>query len=348
MTIILVLSILLPVLMNNALEVSGYSGSVEFSGVVTIKTSEDPIGGVSVILFEDGNQKRSAITNSTGHYSFSWTVAPLRIYTIQIEEYGYRDRFKPVIPRSSTVVVDFEIDGRVALFLWASDATNETVMEEYGDYLIDNEGFSDVLYREDQSDWEDCIDDVDSLETSDSLVFIYLIAHGDTTGGSDAANGGDSMVYYNTLDNPGDYILSSEFCDKLECLESDNIIVVVESCDSGDFVDEYEKESRSNENIFIIASTYYAHPDDYYAVMWFGVNYTFRDANDPPLYNSYGGGFSYYFFDNLADGYSENTAFTNSDSSVATYSETYFDEYLNITQTQEPQLYDNLATVWFG
>ncbi|MCE7742019.1 MAG: hypothetical protein GOP50_06135 [Candidatus Heimdallarchaeota archaeon] len=346
---ILVVSLVLPVMLSETQPVSAvYYGSVDFTGRVTIKTSEDAISGVAVKLLEDGVVKCTDTTDSNGNYSFTWTIVRFKLYTMKIEKSGYRDQSTWATFPSSTHNKDFEIDGRVALFMWASDATNETVMEEYGDYLVDYEGFSDILYREDQEIWEDSIDDVDDLETSDSLVFLYVIAHGDTTGGSDWANGGDSMVCQNTEDNMDDAILSSEFCDKIECLESENIIVIIESCDSGDFVFEYKKPSRASEDIFIIATTYYEHPDDYLAVMWFGDNYTYWDANDPPLYNSYGGAFSYYFFDNLANDYSENIAFSNANSSVGPYSATYFSTYLNKTQTQVCQLYDNLDTQWFG
>ena len=66
----------------------------------------------------------------------------------------------------------------------------------------------------------------------------------------------ETRVYINTLDHQEDYIESSEFCDKLESLESHNIIVIVESCDSGDFVLEYQKGSRSNEEVLMIGTSY--------------------------------------------------------------------------------------------
>ena len=344
---LVVATLVLPVLLSEVKPVSAsYTGPVDFSGTVTIKTSENPISGVTVKLSEDGVVKRTDTTNGSGYYSFSWTVAALKIYTIRIEKTGYRDQFTGVVPQSSTVVRNFEIDGKVALFLWASDAANETVMEEYGNYLIENEGFSDVIYREDQEDWEDCIDDIDDLETSDSLVFICMVAHGSATGAYDTENGGDSILYQNTLSNEDDYILSSLFCDKIQCLESQNVIVLVDSCDSGDFVYEYKKSSRTNEPILIMSTSEFEWNDRYYSAMWFGDTYEYYDEN-LPRDGSYGGAFSHYFFDNLDNGYNENDAFLYSNSSTYTYAYTYFEDQYGNELIQKCQLHDNLVSTWF-
>ena len=178
---ILIISLLLPILVNDVQQASArpYYGSVDFSGTVTLKTSEDEISGVTVKLFEDGEVKRTDTTDSNGDYSFTWTVVELRIYTIRIEKAGYRDQFKLPLIRSSECVVNFEIDGRVAMFLWAPDVANQSIMSELGNQLIYDESFTDILYYENQTNWQAAIDAVDALETSDSLVFIYIIGHGE-------------------------------------------------------------------------------------------------------------------------------------------------------------------------
>jgi len=335
---LVVATLVLPVLLSEVKPVSAsYTGPVDFSGTVTIKTSENPISGVTVKLSEDGVVKRTDTTNGSGYYSFSWTVAALKIYTIRIEKPGYRDQFTGVVPQSSICVRDFEIDGRVALFLWASDVANQTIMEELGDQLVEEEGFSDILYREDETDWEGAIDDVDALETSDSLVFIYITGHG-------THELVDQNDYVSTIAHCGEdlvdtyYIWSNETADKLQCLESINIFLMIESCYSSGFYTEYKYQGHTGDDVFVMTSSF-----DTVSFRWYGEDGENWDPENPNE-AAWGGAFTHYFFEGLDLSYNDTTSFSYAYTETNGYAKTAIpDEWTD----QLPQCEDKLSTTWF-
>ncbi len=89
---ILVLSLILPVLVNDVQQVSAapYYGSVDFSGTVYLNWSNEEVGSVKVSLNEDGSPKRTDYTDSNGYYEFTWTVVQYKFYSISIEKDGYK------------------------------------------------------------------------------------------------------------------------------------------------------------------------------------------------------------------------------------------------------------------
>ncbi|MHA1346867.1 MAG: hypothetical protein ACTSVO_15265 [Candidatus Heimdallarchaeaceae archaeon] len=317
-----------------------YYGEVTFTGTISLNYSDDAVSNVYVELLEDGSPKDTDYTDGNGDYELEWDVQRFKFYSLRISKSGYNTDSQFIIPTSANHEEDRTLYGRVALFFWASEVANITMIEEYGDYLVDDEGFTGILYREDNVDWEDSIDDLDDLETYYSLVFIHIYCHGDTTGGVDYPPG--DTIAYNRGENENTYILSSAFADKIECLESNNIIVLVDTCNSGDFVDEYIKPERDDEPVFVMSSANFEHPEYYPAAMWFGDTKQWFDEQEDYL-GSWGGAFSHYFFERLADGEDNISANYYASGDTSTYAYTYFDELI-----QEPQCYDNLVTTWFG
>ncbi|GAH50149.1 unnamed protein product, partial [marine sediment metagenome] len=201
-------------------------------------------------------------------------------------------------------------------------------------------------YREDDLNWEDSIDDLDNLETYNSLIFIHIYCHGSSTGGIDVPNG--DTIARNCGASSDDYIESCEFADKIECLESNNIFVLVDTCNSGDFVLEYEKLERKDEPVFVMSSTDFDQLDSTYdAAMWFGDTKQWFDEYEDYL-GSWGGAFSHYFFERLADGEDNIAAEYYASGDTYTYAYTYFEDTEENPLIQNSQCYDNLDTTWFG
>jgi len=322
-----------------------YYGEVTFTGTISQNYSNTPISDVKVELLEDGSPKDTDYTNGNGDYELEWNVQRFKFYSLRISKSGYNTDSQYIIATSATHVENRTIYGRVALFFWASDVANATMIEEYGDYLVGDEGFTDILYREDDLDWEDSIDDLDDLETHNSLIFIHIYCHGSTTINVDSPYG-DTVAHIRG-ENAQAYILSSAFADKIECLESNNIFVLVDTCNSGDFVKEYNKPERSAEKVFVMSSANFEHGESYPAAMWFGDTKQWFDEYEDYL-GSWGGAFSHYFFERLADGYNNTQAYSYASSSTYTYAYTYFEDQYGNPLIQESQCINNLATTCFG
>ncbi len=354
---ILVLSILMPIFYGNIenTNVAGapYYGLVTFNGTVTVKGTTTGAEGVKVQLREDGAVKTHDYTDSDGNYELSWTTVQYKFYAIGLEMIGCFWQSNFVSPSSSTHTKDMTLEGRVALFMWASDVGNQSMIEdEYGNYLKNNLYFGDVLYHENPYDWKDSIEDLDDIETSESLVFIHILGHGCPYNGSDWDYGGDSQIAisYPIVYN---FLYSSDFADEIENLESENIIVIVDSCSSGDFVYEYQlKDPRNAEDVFMMASTQYNYTYnssyEHHAAQWFGDSFEYFDINKD-FNGAYGAAFTHYFFEGLADGKTDYEAFSYSYEATYNYSNTYFyyepgDFYLQ----QNAEYEDQLGTTWFG
>ena len=317
-----------------------YYGSVDFSGTITLKTSNDEISGVRVRLLEDSVTKRTDYTDANGEYEFTWTVERFKIYNIVADEPGYNDYTQGVIATSSEHVVDFEMDGRVALFMWASDIANQSVMSELGNQLINDEGFTDVLYYENKTDWEDAIDDVDDIETSNSLVFIYLIGHGAAT--QNAQNDYTSKVAHcgkSAYENYNICITSDDLADKLQDLESHDIFLMVEACLAAGFYTEYKYQEHIDDNVFVMTSSFITS-----SVRWYGDNATNWDPQNPDE-TAWGGAFTNFFFEALDNGDNDGQAFTYAYNNANDYAGYALSPQPPIYQV--PKDYDNVYITWF-
>jgi len=91
-----------------------------------------------------------------------------------------------------------------------------------------------------------------------------------------------------------------------------------------------------------MSSSDFEQGEDYPAAMWFGDTKQWFDINEDYL-GSWGGAFSHYFFDSLADGDNNVEANYYASSSTYTYAYTYFNGL-----EQNSQSNNNLATTWFG
>ncbi|MCK4844248.1 MAG: hypothetical protein KAS95_01095 [Candidatus Heimdallarchaeota archaeon] len=343
MSIALVLGILSAAIYGSAELVQSwppYYGSVDFDGTVDVEGLDRPVENVKVELLEDGNVKRGDYTDSNGYYEFTWTVERFKIYSIRIYELGFNQQDQNVLPQSSSHTQNFELDGRVALFLWASDVANQSIMEELADQLKTNESFTDFLYYEDEEDWEDSIDALDAIETYDSQVFIYIIGHGVSFETMDIETKiweNVSRVYNCGLNNTDTYIYSNYFVEKLQDLDSQNIFLLVDSCESGDFIEEWEKPAFKNEHIFTMSSSLYTK-----CARWYGDNGTNFNVSDQEQ-GVYGGAFTHFFFERLSQGYTDIQSFNYAYVNTNAYAFAFMNQSIN----QQPQKEDLLDYTWF-
>ncbi len=308
-----------------------YYGEVDFDGTVDVEGLDRPVENVKVELLEDGNVKRCDYTDSNGYYEFTWTVERFKIYSIRIYKLGFNQQDQNVLPQSSSHTQNFELDGRVALFLWASDVANQSIMEELADQLKTNESFTDFIYYEDEEDWEDAIDALDAIETYDSLVFIYIIAHGQY-----GWRGDDKASWVYQVGGTQNYeICSNDFVEKLLDLDSQNIFLLVDSCYSGDFVGEYFKEEYRDEPVFAMSSSNYT-----MSQRWYGDNGTNYNPEDEDG-SAYGGTFTHFFFERLSQGYTDIQSFNYAYVNTNAYALAF--QGLN----QKPQKEDLLDYTWF-
>ena len=317
-----------------------YYGEVDFDGTVDVEGLDRPVENVKVELLEDGNVKRADYTDINGYYEFTWTVERFKFYSIRIYKLGFNKQDQNVLPNSSSHTQNFELDGRVALFLWASDVANQSIMEELADQLKTNESFTDFLYYEDEEDWEDSIDALYAIATYDSLVFIYIIGHGDSFNfwnPEDEIYEKVTRVYNCGLNNTDSYIRSNNFVEKLQDLNSQNIFLLVDSCHSGDFVEEWEKPAYNTENVFAMSSANYTD-----SVRWYGDNGTDYNPEDEDG-SAYGGTFSHFFFERLSQGYTDIQSFNYAYVNTNAYAMAFLNQSIN----QQPQIRDRLDYTWF-
>ena len=263
---------------------------------------------VKLIKVSGGTVLNTDTTDGNGYYDFTTEVMENLYCKIQASKSGYETHYITVYAGDGTTTYNFRIAStsalKMATFFYATDAAYYSTLKPFGDQLINEEGFDTVLYRENADDWLDVIQhDIDDLETSSSFVFIYVMAHGGYSSSSD-----DSYCAM----EPGwfpEKMYSSELASALTCLESKNIFVLIESCESGGFVDDVKSSNR-----FVISTT------DHYNSAW--------AVYDPR--------FTYYFFEALYSGKSDNEAFSYAKSNAQS-------EH----PTQNPMYNDQMAYTWF-
>jgi len=244
--IITAIAIVAPILSINKIEGSPPIGDLIFYGYVYDHTG-DAVVGASVKIKCGTAVWASTTTSSTGYYYVKTLTMPMG-ETIKLEasKTGYDTQYSSYSDNPGTRTKTFYIAPtnveKIAAFFYATDATTSAYMQSYGNQLINEEGFDTVLYYEDPTDWEGNIDDdIDPLEDSDTFVFIYFCAHG----AYDGSNSYMQMSKYWVVDWwifghwEYRYCYSNALNTAIDThLESENIMVLVESCHSGGFVDD--------------------------------------------------------------------------------------------------------------
>ena len=174
---------------------------------------------------------------------------------------------------------------RILIIFHATDAVVQSKLVPYANQMVNEEGFDSVHYFEDTTTWQSDLDSFDNLEGPNTLLFIYICAHGyyDTPTQDSYSRVSASST------NP---IRSSEFKTKLQIFESNKILVFVESCHSGGFTGDLSSLS----NVCAIATSSTSQ-----------VSYVYTEMGLTP--NTVGV-MTYYYFDGLHKGKNNVEAYT--------------------------------------
>lgn len=130
----------------------------------------------------------------------------------------------------------FYIDGikKIAVFFWDSDCIEskaiygDPILPGYDDILSDK-GYTHFFYYPDTTDYEQDFDTFNNFEFVDDIVFFYIGGHG-------RYDGDDS---YTQLRDGSSEVSSSAFKSLMDGLDSNVKGIMVESCYSGGWVDDF-------------------------------------------------------------------------------------------------------------
>jgi len=253
-------------------------------------------------------------TNFNGYYTIQGTTYASENFHLEISKLCYQTQTLNYIAGTyndiNVFLMPIDYNAQKLGFFFYNSEVNFNDCVQYYDGVIRVEGFTTTLY-ENENDWQSIMEDIDILEGESDYIFIYLLGHGQVDNGHSAVNTGSN-----------NWIVSDDFATYIDKLESNNIFIVVEACNSGGFVTDLQGPNR-----FVISSCRI----DQLAIVpkFYGLTLT-------PL-------FSTYFFSYIFSFQSDIQAFTNAyvltvlESSILTLG----------ALVQEPQYNDQLPETWF-
>ncbi len=275
-------------------------GATNFNGTVESEYS-DPMSGVTIILADCYfNILDTTTTNGQGDYSFSVNLNGNSPYYLTATKNYRWDTDMEIVYSGGTY--DFELDAvteKIAVFFWASNAcNNDEIIDGYID-ILEDEGYTKFYEFKDSSNVVSACQTVDSYERDVDTIFVYIFGHGLNSGSHS----------YTNFSISGSTVYSNDFQDYMDAWESPRKCLLVESCYSGDWADDF------NANPYLAMSTSDEnHVSKYYT--------TYEE-----------GKFSHWFFVRVDAGYSAANSFTYA---------------AGICTTQYPKKKDNSAYTWFN
>lgn len=202
--------------------------------------------------------------------------------------------------------MDFYIDtfGVKRAFFIVDDMTFPAeLMNPYRTVLLESEGFDtvDIITSNEHPNWVDAMAWIDEQESPTDKVFLFFGGHG--------LNFGESYIYYSA----NSWYFSGEMAAEVDKLESTNIFILVEACNSGTFRDDLMGSGR-----FVITTTDY----DNFA-------YYYSTTNIPIFTN--------FFFNAVNSNYLDMAAYNYAKA-----------EAQNLHSDQNPMCSDLNLYTWFG
>jgi hypothetical protein len=139
-----------------------------------------------------------------------------------------------IATRTVRVIVDnaFVVTEKIGVFFWASDAATSSTISKYS-RILRSEGFTQIFNFRDCRNVYSACQQVDNYEDPQDIIFIYVIGHGNN----------DNFHSYTSFRPNGPHIYSNVFRRYLDAWESSRKCIVVESCHSGDWVDDFQSGS---------------------------------------------------------------------------------------------------------
>ncbi|MBN1215156.1 MAG: hypothetical protein JXA99_06900 [Candidatus Lokiarchaeota archaeon] len=166
---------------------------------------------------------------------------------LPIDHPEYTNPTEPILPLESPN----DSTRKIAVFMWASDAGNQKAIDKYKVYI--NNPFSEsnydlILEYKDNFQGRITFDEIDAIENANDHIFFFLWGHGayleDIDDSCVCLNG--NTTYYQDSDN----LYSSDLVRYIDLLEAATISILVESCESGGFVDDFK-----GSNVMVISTS---------------------------------------------------------------------------------------------
>lgn len=269
------------------------------------------VANALVRLYSGGVQVCTDYTDSNGYYCVGndHVSSPY----IKVEK-------DPLVPQTRSVsssggTYNFYLGEKIAVFFWATDACKNYTIDKYIDYM-DDEGYTKIFEFEDSTNVAGDCQTVDNYEGVYDAVFVYIIGHGLNWWGH-------SYTCFSPCFLGIGAICSGTFRDYMDNWESTKKGILVESCYSGDWVDDFKASP------YLAIST----SDETHT------SYGWPEYEGGPLKE---GIFSYYFFKHIHDGYNAISSYY--------YAKGYVDPYTydNVVHYQYPKISDLSSYNWFG
>lgn len=137
---------------------------------------------------------------------------------------------------------------RIASFFYDVDDRTDWV-HSFGDQLKYEEGFDHILYFMGIQDWQSQLQYIDTIETPNDHVFFFFVGHGSYHNATGTIGISYSQVWLDP-DASDANLKSYQLGNSLDEMDSDSLIVMVESCFSGGFIEDCRGPNR-----FIMTST---------------------------------------------------------------------------------------------
>jgi hypothetical protein len=159
---------------------------------------------------------------------------------------------------------------KIAVFFWASDAGTQNEVNKYSAILQDYGYTKFFNFRNSYDVSGDCAE-IDSYETSEDTIFVYVFGHGNNNG----------QHSYTAFRPSGSYTYSNTFRGYMDQWEATKKFILTESCHSGDWADDF----GGSGNYLAMSTSDETH-----------VSYALGSLPGE-------GKFSYYFFGHVDNGY---------------------------------------------
>ncbi|MBN1329861.1 MAG: carboxypeptidase regulatory-like domain-containing protein [Candidatus Heimdallarchaeota archaeon] len=269
-----VIMVVLTCTMTSTLNVRSEFATV-FTGYVK-DSSGNPISGATITLIDSrGSTLITKTTSSSGYYTFILVLSSYSPYYLSAAKSRYVTQTISVVGGGNYNFNLVFIPEKIGVFFWASDAGTQNVINNYVD-ILEGKGYTKFFVFKDSTNVATACQTIDNYETSLDTIFVYIIGHGYN----------QNAHSYTCFRPSGSIIGSNTFRGYMDAWEAARKGILVESCCSGDWVDDFKSAP------YIAMSS----ANEYEPAFAMG-----------PLPNE--GVFSHYFFEHVNDGYTDTACF---------------------------------------